>query len=228
MATLRHMAHEKFTDSQLGQLLEDLRPDEESLPYDSNVASLIRITRRQYDRAVQVPAQFMAKFARHRAESYAVWAQARAANDFAAVQPYLEKTLEFSRELANFFPGYEHIADPLIDTADYGMKATTVREIFAKLREQLVPIVDAIASQSPTSDDLWVELRENVILYKHFLTNIFSLGRVFWVRDRATRVERVVGTIKMSPIGHLWRSGNRRPGNMGQVDRTRVFDLGEI
>lgn len=152
LATLRQIAHTKFTDPAIGQLLADLSAYEESLPYDSDEASLIRITRRSYERAVQVPANFMAKLSRHCAESYGVWAEARSANDFAAVQPYLEKMLELSREYANFFPGYDHIADPLIEGADYGMKATSVRTLFARLRQQLVPIVEAIMSQ-PVADD---------------------------------------------------------------------------
>lgn len=151
MATLRQIAHTKFTDPTIGQLLEDLRSLEASLPYDSDEGSLIRITRHDYERAVQIPASFTAKFSHHSTESYEAWAKARPANDFAAVQPYLEKTLDLSRELANFFPGYEHIADPLIDEADYGMKATKVRSLFAQLRHQLVPIVEAIASQ-PIAD----------------------------------------------------------------------------
>jgi len=144
LATLTQIAHTKFTDPGLGQLLADLHPYEQSLPYDSDEASLIRITQRNYNRAVQVPAQFMAKLSCHRAESYEAWAKARLANDFAAVAPYLEKTLELSRKYANFFPGYEHIADPLIAGADYGMKASTLRSLFAQLRQQLVPIVEEV------------------------------------------------------------------------------------
>lgn len=151
MATLRHISHTKFTDPTIGQLLEDLRDYEASLPYDSDKASLIRITRHDYERAVKIPASFTAKFSHHSAECYEAWANARPENNFAAVQPYLEKTLDFSREMANFFPGYEHIADPLIEDADYGMKATSVRSLFAQLRAALVPIVDAITSQ-PTAD----------------------------------------------------------------------------
>lgn len=146
MATLKQIAHTKFTDPAIGQMLEDLRPYEQSLPSDSNEASLIYITRQSYERAVRVPAEFMAKVSLHRAESYAAWAKARSFNDFASVAPYLEKTLELSREYANFFPGYDHIADPLINNADYGMKTSNVRSLFTQLRQQLVPIKAAIAS----------------------------------------------------------------------------------
>jgi len=152
LATLQEISHSKFTDPAIGQLLEDLRPLEESLPYDSDDASLIRVTRRKYETAVRVPSEFMAKFSRHRTDSYEAWVKARTANDFALVQPYLETTLDMSRELANFFPGYEHIADPLIDFSDYGIKTSFVRSLFAELREQLVPIVEAITAQSSPDD----------------------------------------------------------------------------
>jgi carboxypeptidase Taq len=152
IATLRRLAHEKFTDAGLGRLLDDLRPDAERRPYDSDEASLVRVTRRDYERAVKVPPAFVAQLSDHTSVSYQVWTEARPADDFARVQPYLEKTLDLSRQLADFFPGYEHIADPLIDYSDYGMKVSTVRALFSELREQLVPLVQAITAL-PGPDD---------------------------------------------------------------------------
>ena len=152
IATLQRLAHEKFTDAELGRMLDELRPYEERLPYDSDEAGLIRVTRREYERAVKVPPAFVAQLSDHLSASYQAWTQARPADDFARVEPYLEKTLDLSRRLANFFPGYEHVADPLIDYSDYGMKVSTVRAIFSELREQLVPIVQAITAQAPADD----------------------------------------------------------------------------
>ncbi len=152
MAILARLAHEKFTDPAIGRLLDDLRPYEESLPYDSDDASLIRVARREYERDTRVPAAFVAQMNEHIAATYQAWTEARPANDFARLRPALEKTLDMSRRLADFFPGYEHIADPLIDFADYGMKAASVRAVFAQLREQLVPLVQAITAQPPADD----------------------------------------------------------------------------
>lgn len=149
---LERLAHEKLTDPALGKLLDELRPFEESQPYDSDEASLIRVARRDYERAVKVPPALVAEFFSHSAASFQVWSKARPENDFAAVQPYLEKTLDLSRRIADCFPGYEHIADPLIDRSDYGMKASTLRTLFADLRQQLVPIVRAISAQPPADD----------------------------------------------------------------------------
>lgn len=152
MATLSRLAHEKFTDPAIGMLLEALQPYAASLPYDGAEASLIRVTRRDYDKAIKIPAEFVGRFSSHSAAAYQAWTQARPADDFGMVEPFLERTLELSREMAEFFPGYEHIADPLIDDSDYGMKASSTRALFAELRAGLVPLVQAITSQPPIDD----------------------------------------------------------------------------
>ncbi|MCX6045857.1 MAG: carboxypeptidase M32 [Chloroflexi bacterium] len=149
LATLQRLAHEKFTDPAVGKLLDDLNPYAENLPYDADDAALIRLTRRNYENATKVPSDFVSEIASHTAALYEIWTTARPANDFAVVQPFLEKTLELSRRFANFFPGYEHIADPLIDQVDYGMKVSTIRPLFAELRAALTPLVKAIGEQSP-------------------------------------------------------------------------------
>ncbi|VAW42863.1 Thermostable carboxypeptidase 1, partial [hydrothermal vent metagenome] len=158
-ATLERIAHEKFTDAAIGKLLDALEPWAEKQPYDSEEASLIRLTRRNYDQAVKVPAKLMAALSEHGAAAYQTWIQARPENDFAKIRPFLEQTLDYSRQIANCFPGYDHIADPLIDVVDQGMKAETIRAIFADLRQQLVPIVKAITEQ---------ELADNSCLHQPF------------------------------------------------------------
>jgi carboxypeptidase Taq len=152
IATLKQIAHEKLTDPALGQLLEDLRPYEANLSYDSLAASLIRIARRDYQRAIRVPSEFMARLSRHQAVAYEAWSEARPANDFAKVQPYLQKTLDLSQELASFFTNWQHIADPLIEANDDGMNVAIIQPIFHQLRQQLLPLVEAIAA-APAIDN---------------------------------------------------------------------------
>jgi len=161
MATLSQLAQEKFTAPAVGRLLEDLQPYEASLPDDNDEASLIRVTRRDYERATKLPPEFVAEAANHGARSYQAWTVARPANDFASVQPLLEKTLELSRRAAEYY-GWSsdgHVADALIEEADYGMTVATLRPLFAALREQLVPLVAAI-QQQPAPDDSF--------LYRHY------------------------------------------------------------
>lgn len=152
LATLSRLAHEKFTDPAVGRLLDELQPHLESLPYDSDEAGLIRVARRFYERETKVPPSFRAELRRHASAAYQAWTRARPANDFAAVRPYLEKTVQYSRQLSALFPGHEHVADPLIDYADPGMTAAIVRALFAELRAHLVPLVRAITERPPADD----------------------------------------------------------------------------
>ena len=70
MATLAKIAQEKFIDKKIGKLLDQLAKYEESLPYDSDDASLIRVARRDYERAAKIPPEFLAEFNIHAAETY--------------------------------------------------------------------------------------------------------------------------------------------------------------
>ncbi len=147
IATLSRLAHEQFTAAETGRLLDAAAKETEALPFESDEAALVRVTRRSWERAVRKPASLVAEFQSHVSECYQAWTVARPANDFARMVPYLEKTLELSRRIAACYPGYDHIAEPLIDFSDYGMKVTTLRSLFGELRERLVPMTRAIAAR---------------------------------------------------------------------------------
>jgi carboxypeptidase Taq len=151
-ASLSRLAHQRFTDAAVGKLLDGLMVHAKSLPEDSDDACLIRVVRRQYDKAVKVPAEFVSRREEVASASYDAWTRARPANDFAAMRPFLERMLDFSREYARYLGPYDHIADPLIDDLDDGMTVASVRALFDALRAELVPIVRAIAEQ-PLADD---------------------------------------------------------------------------
>ncbi len=154
MATLQRLAHEKFTDEKIGYLLEELQRAGAGWAYDSDEASLLRVTQRQYTQATQVPASFVSEIVNHGSIAFNAWTTARAASDFAAIRPLLEKTLELSLRYADYFPGHAEPIDPFIDNSDYGMNAATVGLLFEQLREELVPLVRAIGEQPLANDEV--------------------------------------------------------------------------
>ncbi len=150
LATLSHLSHSLLTDPKLGHILELLEKNPEQFTPED--ACLIQITRRDYERAMRVPAEFMAQFRQQQATTYAIWVEARAKNNFDLVQPDLQKILEMSRQLASYYPQQESIADPLIDMWDPGMTAAQIRTLFQQLRQELVPLVQNVVAQ-PLIDD---------------------------------------------------------------------------
>lgn len=152
IALLSKLAHEQFTAPEVGTLLDQAERETSGFPFESDEASLVRVTRRYWELDVRRPSSLVAEVREHAAKSYQAWIQARPANDFESVRPLLEKNLELSRRVADCYPGYDHIADPLIAFHDYGMKASTIRDLFDELRRRLVPLVQAITSRPPADN----------------------------------------------------------------------------
>jgi len=152
IATLERLAHDRLTDPALARLLDRVTPAAEREGDGSFPARLVRVARHDVDRATKVPAKFVSAFANHRADLYERWTRARPANDFRSVAALLEKSVEMSREYAGFFAPFDHVADPLIDLADPGMRAASVRTLFAELRGEMVPLVEAITRAEPADD----------------------------------------------------------------------------
>jgi carboxypeptidase Taq len=150
-AIVSRLAHERSVAPELGKLLEELEPYVAGLPYDSNEASLVRVARRDFEKAIKMPPDYVARVSAFGATAYDAWRRARPANDFTTMVPFLERAIDLGREYADFFAPYEHVADPLIDDADEGMTTASVRTLFAELRDGLVPIVAAICNQ-PAAD----------------------------------------------------------------------------
>ena len=97
-ATVQGLAHELFIDPEVGRMLDEVQPLEESLDPASDDAALIRLARRDYEKAVKVPASLRAAMARAAAEARSVWAQAKAEADFPSFLPSLERIVELKLE----------------------------------------------------------------------------------------------------------------------------------
>ncbi|WP_027482096.1 carboxypeptidase M32 [Deinococcus pimensis] len=152
---LSRLRHEKATDAGLGRLLDELEAGGGHLDAGGFEARLIRVARRDFDRATRLPQDFVERMSRHTNETYSAWVRARPANDFAGMVPRLERTLELSREYAAFFPEFDHPMDVFVDGSDEGMTVARVREVFARLREALVPLVATVtAAPEPRTDFL--------------------------------------------------------------------------
>src|SRR3954468_18841645 len=97
LALLQRLSHERLIDPEVGRLLDELAPLEPSLDPDSIDAATIRLARRDYDKAVRVPAELRSEMARAAAESVPIWLEAKATSNFALFLPVLERNVELRR-----------------------------------------------------------------------------------------------------------------------------------
>ena len=151
LATLGKIAHEKSTSDEVGKLLEDLKT--EFPDADTDDGGLIRVTSREYDKAVRVPASFVGKHAIVTSKAFEAWIEAKGESDFSIFRPHLEQVVELVHEYISFFPPADHPYDTLLNDYEPGMKTAEVQEIFDALRPKQVNLIKAIKSARQVKDD---------------------------------------------------------------------------
>jgi len=152
VSTLGKTAHQWFVADEIGQLLEELEARSGDLDYDSLEASLVRVTRREYDRARKLPTALVADLAQATSLGHSLWQQARARSDFARFEPQLEKIVDLALQKAEALGYDENPYDALLDEFEPGMKTAQVAALFEEMRAGLVPLVEAISDRVAAVD----------------------------------------------------------------------------
>ncbi len=154
LATLGRVAHEKFTSDEMGRLLDDLAGFEQEHDYDSFEASLVRVARRDWQKARKIPSELRADMSRSSALAIPVWVEARKNNDFESFLPMLRKNLDLRKQYVELFlDDYDEPYDALLDDYEREMKSAEVRELFDYVKEHQAPLVKEIAANGANGGD---------------------------------------------------------------------------
>jgi carboxypeptidase Taq len=153
LSTLSELAHVKFTSNDVDRLLEELESEDSNRPFDSDEASIIRVTRRDYEQERKLPPELVAEIARAGSLARPAWQQARRDADFKVFQPYLEKNVELNRRVADALGYKKRPYDALINRVEPGLTTDQLTAIFAELKEAIVPLVADIARHKDAVDD---------------------------------------------------------------------------
>ena len=144
LATLRMIAHERLASAELGKLLDALADREQSLPPDSDDASLIRVARADHEKARRVPAALRAEMTRAGSLTRSHWLEARARADFELLRPHLERNVELCRRYADCFDTHASPYDALLDIYEAGRPGAEIQGIFDTLKTELRPLIATV------------------------------------------------------------------------------------
>jgi len=153
LATLGRLAHEALISDEIGELLEGAFSGLSSGPNDSDESCLLRVVRRDYDKARKVPPSLVAEIARATSLGMEVWVQARKEANFPLFQQALQKILDLQRDLAQCLGFEESAYDALLDQYEPGMRKSELLRIFSELKRGLVPLVQSISERLDRVDD---------------------------------------------------------------------------
>ncbi len=150
-ALLAELHHAAASDPEIGRLLAEVEKEvchllSDKLSEDVDEKVVWREAKKDYERVVKLPAEFVAEKARLSSAAYHGWAAAKGKSDFGAFAPFLEKHLEMAKQEAAYLGWGDRAYDYAIDKHDPGMTAAKITELFAELKAGLVPLVRAIAA----------------------------------------------------------------------------------
>ncbi|AEF80510.1 carboxypeptidase M32 [Leadbettera azotonutricia] len=155
LAILETIAHDKFCSPETGRLLGEMGSVPETPRGDEKLPELerdfLKVLRRDYDRAVKLPSDFVAAAAKAGGLSQAAWVKARKANDFSAFLPHLKTMIDLSRRQAEYW-GYGKgsagsVYDGLLGIYEPGMGEAAISAVFAPIRERLSALLKKIAAK---------------------------------------------------------------------------------
>jgi carboxypeptidase Taq len=155
LATLERISHAMLVDDETGRLLDGAALELNGAGYDSDEASIVRFTRRAWEKARRVPTELAAELARAASLGHEAWVVARQESDFASFVPYLQRNLDLVREYVDCLSGvdeFECAYDVLLDDYEPRMKTSTVTELFAELKSELVPLIAEVSKRRDEVD----------------------------------------------------------------------------
>jgi len=142
---LAGQVHRRQTDPQLGDWLAELAESELAADPHSDPGATIRVMRRNYEKRCKLPQQLVEELTRTSVRGQQQWVEARNNDDFASFAPTLKKIYDLRRQEAEAV-GYDEVPyDALLDDYEPDEKTSNVARVLAGLREELVPLVSAIA-----------------------------------------------------------------------------------
>ncbi|MGR3540859.1 MAG: carboxypeptidase M32 [Hasllibacter sp.] len=146
VGALEAVLHARRTDPRIGHWLTAAEGAD-----DIERANL-RHVRRAFERASNVPADLAAEIARVTSRAQGIWAEARAAEDFAAFAPVLEEVLNLRRAEADAIMGSgggTDRYDTMLDDYEPGATAAELEAMFGAMRPRLSALRAAILDKGP-------------------------------------------------------------------------------
>jgi carboxypeptidase Taq len=143
IATVDRLAHELFVSDEMGELLDSLG----ELDPESVDGALVRVTRRDWEKARKIPAELRAEITRAEVLGVPAWADARKNSDYQAFLPYLQRNLELKqRYIECFADSGKSPYDILLDDYQEDARSEDITAIFARLKEELIPLIREVAT----------------------------------------------------------------------------------
>ncbi|WP_027409168.1 carboxypeptidase M32 [Anoxybacteroides tepidamans] len=136
------------TSEEMAAYIAKLSPSDVQAQLSDVTRCTLAECKKEYERNKKIPADEYKEYVVLQSKAESVWEEAKAASDFAMFRPYLEKLVEFNKKFIEYWGYSGNRYNTLLDLYEPGMTVDILDEVFAKLRERIVPLVqDVVAAE---------------------------------------------------------------------------------
>ena len=151
IATLNELAHEQFTDSKLGELMNELLLRDE---LNDREKRNVTLSLEDYNKSKKLPSSFVRKMSETINKSFHAWVQARRQNSFSIFETPIKEIIELKKQEADLLGYEDHPYNALMNDYDKGLTTTILDKLFSELKPQLSSVLEKITAQAEPDDSM--------------------------------------------------------------------------
>ncbi len=178
LGELSRMNYNLTTAAETIEMIETLRADKNNL--DFVTARKVEELYRDYDRVRRIPVEEYVAWQELAAKSDAVWHEAKANDDFALFEPYLQKMFDTLKKIALYIEPGKKPYETMLDMFERGLDTEKCEVFFTSLRAKLVPLIQKVISNADKVDD--TPLKQNFPVetqrkFSDFIMDVMGLDK---------------------------------------------------
>lgn len=158
LAMLSKIAHEMMSDPEIERLLNKIDIQTLNEPQRRNVY----LIRKNYEEQAKLPEELIMEIARESAATINIWRKAKAASDFAMLQPELEKLFELKKQMAHILMEVKATSNPydaLIDIYEPKLTTDFLNKIFKELKRVVLLLIEKCRAKELDAAEAILKLR---------------------------------------------------------------------
>jgi carboxypeptidase Taq len=163
ISLLQGLIHRRITDPRCADMFSALEanPDNPAgaARFSEIERAFVREAFRRYSRGTRIPESLVVEMARTASMAQGVWVQARKASDFSMFKPHLEKIIGLLKQIAECLGYTDSPYDPLLDEYEPWMTTREVEDVFCRLKQPLVELVQKIVDSDRKIDESVITAR---------------------------------------------------------------------
>ncbi|MDO4582365.1 MAG: carboxypeptidase M32 [Bacillota bacterium] len=144
---------------------------------------------REWRKISCIPPDEYRDFQMAQSQSSHAWRSAKKNDDYALFEPHLAKMVDYSRRFAGYYAPDQPAYEVLLDDYERGLTCATLDAFFARIKDELVPLIDEVAARGRHIDDSFLKAYFPLAQQKQLADDIARLMTVDESRCRYAETE---------------------------------------